>query len=327
MGSQRSSCGRTHGRPTASTSVRLARLEALLWYPLLILSIYGLFRGWSRRRWLGFPALSAGGIVLVYALTEGNIGTAFRHRAEAVWAVALFAALGAQTIADRRARPVDAAPQEPPVRSSADMVALNDSLSPGEQSRPMPSRRTVIGAGAGGASWGETWRSRELLRVMVWRDFTLRYKQTFVGAGWAVLQPLGLTAVLAIFLGRLVPLPVTGLHYAAFMLPAMVLWQFFSKSLQVGGVSLSTNYDTVTKVFFPRIYLPLAMIAGGLIDFGFTLLATAFVLIFYQSGPGPALVLAPAVRPHGCGRGDWLHGVVRRLRRKVPRPPPRTSPS
>jgi len=173
------------------------------------------------------------------------------------------------------------------------MVALNDSLSPGEQSRPMPSRRTVIGAGAGGASWAETWRSRELLRVMVWRDFTLRYKQTFVGAGWAVLQPLGLTAVFAIFLGRLVPLPVTGLHYAAFMLPAMVLWQFFSKSLQVGGVSLSTNYDTVTKVFFPRIYLPLAMIAGGLIDFGFALIATAFVLIFYQSGPGPALVLAP----------------------------------
>ena len=96
-----------------TTSVRLARLEALLWYPLLILSIYGLFRGWSRRRWLGFPALYAGAIVLVYALTEGNIGTAYRHRAEAVWAVALFAALAAQTIADRRARPMDAAPQEP----------------------------------------------------------------------------------------------------------------------------------------------------------------------------------------------------------------------
>jgi hypothetical protein len=96
-----------------TTSVRLARLEALLWYPLLILSIYGLLRGWSRRRWLGFPALYAGAIVLVYALTEGNIGTAYRHRAEAVWAVALFAALGAQTIADRRARSVDADAQEP----------------------------------------------------------------------------------------------------------------------------------------------------------------------------------------------------------------------
>jgi hypothetical protein len=96
-----------------TTSVRLARLEALLWYPLLILSIYGLLRGWSRRRWLGFPALYAGAIVLVYALTEGNIGTAYRHRAEAVWAVALFAALGAQTIADRRARSVDVDAQEP----------------------------------------------------------------------------------------------------------------------------------------------------------------------------------------------------------------------
>ncbi len=96
-----------------STSVRLARLEAVLWYPLLILSIYGLSRGWSRRRWLSFPALYAGAIVLVYALTEGNIGTAYRHRAEAIWAVALFAALGAQTIADRRARPADADAREP----------------------------------------------------------------------------------------------------------------------------------------------------------------------------------------------------------------------
>jgi hypothetical protein len=88
----------------SSTSVRLARLEALLWYPLLALSLFGLTRGWTLRRVLAFPALYGGGIIVVYALTEGNVGTAFRHRAEAMWAVALFAALGAQTIADRRAR-------------------------------------------------------------------------------------------------------------------------------------------------------------------------------------------------------------------------------
>ena len=154
-------------------------------------------------------------------------------------------------------------------------------------------RRTVIEANGGGASWGETWRSRELLRVMVWRDFTLRYKQTVVGAGWAVLQPLGLTAVFALFLGRLVPLPVQGLPYAVFMLPAMVLWQFFSKSLSLAGVSLSTNYETVTKVFFPRIYLPLAMIVGGLVDLAFALGATAIVMLVYTTGPGAAIVFAP----------------------------------
>ena len=169
---------------------------------------------------------------------------------------------------------------------------LNEPLAPGgHRSSNVPT--AVIVAGVGGASWGETWRSRELLRVMVWRDFTLRYKQTFVGAGWAVLQPLGLSFVFAVFLGRLVPLPVQGLHYAVFLLPAMVLWQFFTKSLQVGGVSLSTNYDTVTKVFFPRIYLPLAMIAGALVDFGFALVATALVMAFYRSGPGAAVVFAP----------------------------------
>ncbi|HMK12051.1 MAG TPA: ABC transporter permease [Acidimicrobiales bacterium] len=163
---------------------------------------------------------------------------------------------------------------------------------PAELSAP-PGRPTVIEAGVGGASWGETWRSRELLRVMVWRDFTLRYKQTFVGAGWAVLQPLGLTAVFAIFFRRVVTLPVQGLPYAVFMLPAMVLWQFFSKAMSTAGVSLSTNYETVTKVFFPRIYLPFAMIIGGLIDLGFALVATAVVMLFYGDGPGPELLLAP----------------------------------
>ena len=154
-------------------------------------------------------------------------------------------------------------------------------------------RRTEIVAGAGGASWRETWQSRELLRVMVWRDFTLRYKQTFVGAGWAILQPLGLTAVFAIFLGRIISNPVEGLPYALFVLPAMVLWQFFLKSVSLAGVSLSTNYDTVTKVFFPRLYLPLAMIVGALVDLGFALLATTIVMVIYQDGPGAEIVYAP----------------------------------
>lgn len=154
-------------------------------------------------------------------------------------------------------------------------------------------RRTEIVAGAGGASWRETWQSRELLRVMVWRDFTLRYKQTLVGAGWAILQPLGLTVVFAVFLGRVIANPVPGLPYALFVLPAMVLWQFFLKSVSLAGVSLSTNYDTVTKVFFPRLYLPMAMIVGALVDLGFALLATAIVMVSYQDGPGAEIVYAP----------------------------------
>ena len=126
-----------------------------------------------------------------------------------------------------------------------------------------------IVAGAGGASWRETWQSRELLRVMVWRDFTLRYKQTFVGAGWAILQPLGLTAVFAIFLGRVVPNPVDGLALRAVRAAGDGAVAVLPRSrCRSAGVSLSTNYDTVTKVFFPRLYLPLAMIVGGLIDLG-----------------------------------------------------------
>jgi hypothetical protein len=98
----------------SSTSVRLARLEALLWYPLLAFSIYGLVHVWPVRRTLGFPALSAGAIVFVYALTEGNIGTAFRHRGEAIWGVALFAAFAAQLVADRSGRHWPEADDEAP---------------------------------------------------------------------------------------------------------------------------------------------------------------------------------------------------------------------
>jgi lipopolysaccharide transport system permease protein len=156
-----------------------------------------------------------------------------------------------------------------------------------------PGYRTIIVAGAGGATWGETWRARELLVAMVRRDFTLRYKQTFVGAAWAVLQPLGLTLVLAVFFGRFVPNPVAGLPYAVFVLPAMVVWQFFAKGLSVGGVSLSQNYDVVTKVFFPRIFLPVASIIASMADFLCALLAAAVVMAFYGEGPGWAVVLAP----------------------------------
>jgi hypothetical protein len=85
-----------------SLGLNLARLEALAWYPLLALSLYGLTRAWPSRQALAFPVLASVGSLLVYASVEGNLGTAFRHRAEVVWGVALLAAVGAQTIADRR---------------------------------------------------------------------------------------------------------------------------------------------------------------------------------------------------------------------------------
>jgi len=87
---------------SSSLGLKVAELEALLWYPLLALALYGLTRSWPLRRSLAFPVLASAGSVLVYATVEGNLGTAFRHRAEATWGVALLAALAAQTIADRR---------------------------------------------------------------------------------------------------------------------------------------------------------------------------------------------------------------------------------
>ena len=93
-----------------SLGLDLARLEALLWYPLLVLAVYGLTRAWTARRVLAFPVLASVGSAIVYASVEGNLGTAFRHRGESVWGVALLAALGAQALAERRT-PVEQVPE------------------------------------------------------------------------------------------------------------------------------------------------------------------------------------------------------------------------
>jgi hypothetical protein len=100
-----------------STSVRLARVEAILWYPLLAAALYGVTRSWPVRRSLAFPVVNGAAIVLVYALNEGNLGTAFRHRAEAIWAVALCAALGLEKLSDRRRAPEASPSLETPTTS------------------------------------------------------------------------------------------------------------------------------------------------------------------------------------------------------------------
>ncbi len=266
-----------------SLGLNLVRLETLLWYPLLVLAAYGLTPRGAPRRALAFPVLASIGSVLVYASVEGN----WELRSVIV---------GSRCGVPRCSRPSECrrSPHAAiavrgslltlgvPLRSLADM-ALDSH----------PPRRTTIVAGVGGASWTETWQKRELLGAMVRRDFALRYKQTFIGAGWAVLQPLGLTLVLAVFFGRFVPNPVEGLPYAVFMLPAMVVWQFFSKALSMAGVSLSQNYEVVTKVFFPRLFLPFASIIAALVDLVCALAAAIVVMAAYRRGPGWAVVVAP----------------------------------
>ncbi len=115
--------------------------------------------------------------------------------------------------------------------------------------------------------WGDLWRYRDLLRLLAARDVRVRYKQTLIGVGWAVLQPLLTMTIFAIFFGKLAKMPSDGVPYTLFALAALTPWQLFSHALTASSNSLIENERLVTKVYFPRIIIPLASVVAGVVDF------------------------------------------------------------
>src|SRR5215470_17596161 len=112
----------------------------------------------------------------------------------------------------------------------------------------------------------ELWAYRELLYFFVWRDVKVRYKQTAVGVLWVVLQPLMTMGVFTIFFGRLAKLPSAGLPYPVFYFCALVPWSYFAQALSSCTSILVANQGVITKVYFPRLVLPLAAVFSGLVD-------------------------------------------------------------
>lgn len=157
---------------------------------------------------------------------------------------------------------------------------------------------------------GELWEFRELLYFLVWRDVKVRYKQTVLGVAWAVLQPLFAMFVFSLFFGRLARMPSDGLPYPVFNLAGLVPWTFFVFGLTEAANSLVGSRNLITKVYFPRIVVPLAPVLAGLVD-----LAIAFVLLLAVMGwygivPGmQALMVLPLVLlafVTAVGAGLWL---------------------
>jgi lipopolysaccharide transport system permease protein len=137
----------------------------------------------------------------------------------------------------------------------------------------------------------EIWDSRDLLAYLIWRDLRVRYRQTILGAGWAILQPFLSMVVFTIFFGGLLKVPSQGLPYAVFSFAALVPWSYFSSAL--GGVSgsLVGNAGLLTKVYFPRVLIPLGNMVARLADFG-TALLIVFALVAYFRLPLRLEVLA-----------------------------------
>jgi homopolymeric O-antigen transport system permease protein len=140
---------------------------------------------------------------------------------------------------------------------------------------------------------GELWQYRELLYFLVWRDIKVRYKQTVLGAAWAVLQPILTMLVFSVFFGRLAKMPSEGVPYPIFVYAALVPWTFFSTGLTRGSDSLVGNANLVKKVYFPRLAMPITRVTAGLVDFVLAFLVLVVMMAHYHLMPTRNLVWLP----------------------------------
>lgn len=153
----------------------------------------------------------------------------------------------------------------------------------------------VIQPGGAGAlrQLAELWRFRELLGLIAWRDFRVRYRQTIIGAGWALAEPL-VAALLFTWLFRDVAGLASGpVPYPLFCCAGALVWTFFSRSLRSASASLVANSGLLGKAYFPRLVLPVAGVSVCVVDFGVALLAYLGLAAWYGAGPGPRALLLP----------------------------------
>lgn len=168
--------------------------------------------------------------------------------------------------------------------------------------------------------FAELWENRELIYFFVWREIKIRYKQTAIGAAWAVLQPFMSMLVFTLFFGRLAHIPSEGSPYPIFYYSALLPWMYFANSLQNATSAIVQNQSMITKVYFPRLALPLSAVLSGLVDFGIGFLMFVAMMVYYGIRPGIPLLFLPfflmlAVLT-ATGVGLWL-GALNALYRDV----------
>ena len=159
----------------------------------------------------------------------------------------------------------------------------------------------------------ELWAYRELLYFLVWRDIKVRYKQTALGAAWAVLQPFLTMVVFSLFFGRLAQIPSEGVPYPIFTYAALVPWTFFANGVTLSSQSMVGNSNLITKVYFPRMIVPVAAVVSGLVDFGIAMVVLFGMMAWYGIWPTwqvitlPVFLLLALVTSMGVGL--WLSAM------------------
>ncbi|HEX8847953.1 MAG TPA: ABC transporter permease [Gemmatimonadaceae bacterium] len=160
----------------------------------------------------------------------------------------------------------------------------------------------------------ELWAYRGLLFFLVWRDLKVRYAQTVLGAGWAIIQPVLTMVIFTLVFGRFAGVPSDGVPYPVFSLAALVPWTYFSTAFSGASQSLVTNTNLITKIYFPRLVIPFAPVVGGLVDFAISFVILLAAMGYYRIIPSAmAIVLVPllmlAMVLTSAGVGCWLSAL------------------
>lgn len=185
-------------------------------------------------------------------------------------------------------------------------------------SEPVPAVNTVHTVIVPPRGWAslklhELWKFRELLFFLTWRDIKVRYKQTVLGAAWAILQPVLTMVVFSVIFGQLAKLPSEGVPYPIFTFSALLPWQLFAFALTQSSNSLVGSQNLITKVYFPRLVVPISSVLAGVVDFAIAFLVLMGLVAFYRIHLTPALVLLPVFLLLGVASalavGLWLSAL------------------
>ena len=172
----------------------------------------------------------------------------------------------------------------------------------------------------------ELWAYRDLIYFFVWRDIKVRYKQTVIGAAWAILQPVLTMLVFSLFFGKLAKIPSQGLPYPIFYYSALLPWMFFATAMQSATNVVVDQGRMITKIYFPRVVLPIASVMAGLLDFGISFIVLLIMMAGYRIVPAPSAILwlpllTLLVVLTALGVGLWLsalNAMYRDVRYVVP---------
>lgn len=165
---------------------------------------------------------------------------------------------------------------------------------------------------------GELWQYRELLYFLVWRDLKVRYKQTVLGVAWAIIQPFFTMVVFSIVFGQLMKVPSEGVPYPIFAYSALLPWNYFASAMSRSGQSLVSSASLITKVYFPRLVIPIAATGAGLVDFAIAFVILVGMMLFYRIVPTAAVITLPAFMllstATALSMGLWLSALNVRYR-------------